>query len=990
MMPVLFSANEMAAKTGDVVFSETFDTQDDFARWTIVDKNGGRTWEFLNGAAAYMLDYQTGLPGDDWLISPEFELDAAKVYTLEYTLGFNSRIENLRVLLGSSTDTETFTTVLADYPNAHKADGGEKTVKVVIKSSGKFRIAFYSYSAANMHRIDVDNVKLVEASAADAPGNATDVSLTPGDKGSMAATLKFAAPSVTASGENLAASMSINVYRNGGEQPVKTFEEVSPGSPLTWTDLSPLHGDNTYAIVASNTHGNGEAVKASAFVGLDVPEPVSNLKARLNSERGINLAWNAPTASVNGGYVDFASLKYVIYRGDELIADDVSEPAFTDNVPVESGQVSVVYKVMPVSEGGTGEPVQSVGVTTGIPFAIPYKESFAGQAMHTPWSQDADVSEFGWELMPDDEDGEYEEVVSQDSDGGMLMADSKTADYGSQSRYISPLLDLSKATNPVLTFWFYYSRSPWYDPDMDGQINDNIRVQMSSDAGEWKDIENSTFYVNDENHSGWTKCTVSLPRQNGKFVRLALVATAESEGSAYRNLYVDNISVDESEYKNDLVLDAFEVDKKRIDIGQTATFKVTVFNRGEAAVSDYSVCIYRDDELAATLSGVSVSPAEKQTLEYSTTGTLDDAETDSHSWRAEIVFGDDELANNNTSTTLSTSVRKPDLPTVTGLSGATSAQGVALAWDKASSVSPVAHGEPQAVTDDFESYDPFAIEGFGDWTVYDGDKATTLVSPRIPLSYEHQGEPMAFQVFNNIEAGTWVEDNMDQPFEAHSGNQYMMCPSADYPAENDDWLISPRLDGRAQTISFYAHAATYDAEWMQVLCSSTDTHHDSFVKISEGDHISVYEPWKQYSFDVPEGTRYVAVRCVRRCVFLFVDDFSYNRYDGATDGLTFIGYNVYRDGKKINSKLLTDNSFVDATASSGEPHAYKVTAVYDKGESAYSEAVEVTATGIEGTESDVDREVSRYDVSGRKLGKPSRGVNIIRMSDGTVKKVVAK
>lgn len=51
------------ADSGDVVFGETFDTEEDFARWTLVDNNGGRTWEYLNGAAAYMLDYQTGLPG---------------------------------------------------------------------------------------------------------------------------------------------------------------------------------------------------------------------------------------------------------------------------------------------------------------------------------------------------------------------------------------------------------------------------------------------------------------------------------------------------------------------------------------------------------------------------------------------------------------------------------------------------------------------------------------------------------------------------------------------------------------------------------------------------------------------------------------------------------------------------------------------------------------------------------------------------------------
>lgn len=65
-----------------------------------------------------------------------------------------------------------------------------------------------------------------------------------------------------------------------------------------------------------------------------------------------------------------------------------------------------------------------------------------------------------------------------------------------------------------------------------------------------------------------------------------------------------------------------------------------------------------------------------------------------------------------------------------------------------------------------------------------------------------------------------------------------------------------------------------------MLASTTDTHHDSFAKISEGDHISVPERWARYDFTVPEGTRYVAVRCIYRKVMLFIDDFTYTPYGG--------------------------------------------------------------------------------------------------------------
>ena len=47
--------------------------------------------------------------------------------------------------------------------------------------------------------------------------------------------------------------------------------------------------------------------------------------------------------------------------------------------------------------------------------------------------------------------------------------------------------------------------------------------------------------------------------------------------------------------------------------------------------------------------------------------------------------------------------------------------------------------------------------------------------------------------------------------------------------------------------------------------------------------------------------------------------------------------------------------------------------------------------GIEGTEdADVLTEVARYDLNGRKISSPQKGINIIRQSDGTVKKVMVK
>ena len=53
--------------------------------------------------------------------------------------------------------------------------------------------------------------------------------------------------------------------------------------------------------------------------------------------------------------------------------------------------------------------------------------------------------------------------------------------------------------------------------------------------------------------------------------------------------------------------------------------------------------------------------------------------------------------------------------------------------------------------------------------------------------------------------------------------------------------------------------------------------------------------------------------------------------------------------------------------------------------------VTVGVSGVEGIEADDNAvEVARYDIHGRLLSEPARGINIIKMSDGTTRKEIIK
>ena len=154
---------------------------------------------------------------------------------------------------------------------------------------------------------------------------------------------------------------------------------------------------------------------------------------------------------------------------------------------------------------------------------------------------------------------------------------------------------------------------------------------------------------------------------------------------------------------------------------------------------------------------------------------------------------------------------------------------------------------------------------------------------------------------------------------------------------NDDWLISPELPGMEQTISFWNRSTNvnYGYDQFEVLYSTTGNTPADFVKL--GDTYSANLGWSKVEVQLPEGSKYFAIRCISyQTEAWLIDDISYTR---GTPSYTVIGYNIYRDCIKINDAVVTDNKYVDnltkALTSETDNHSYNVTAVYAEGESVF-------------------------------------------------------
>ena len=277
------------------------------------------------------------------------------------------------------------------------------------------------------------------------------------------------------------------------------------------------------------------------------------------------------------------------------------------------------------------------------------------------------------------------------------------------------------------------------------------------------------------------------------------------------------------------------------------------------------------------------------------------------------------------------------------------------------------------VTDDFESYEPWSIS-YGDWTTIDADggNAGSLTQSS---TYPHQGEKFAFlcwQPSDVFAAG--------QGLDPHSGTKalvgiYQVDDAQENFVDADNWLITPRLSGKAQTITFWVNNAVgdgYGTETFQVLTSSTNNSQESFTKLGD-DYTQGSGTWTEISVNVPEGTNYLAIRQITAAdqAFIFmIDDATYETSSAP------VAYNVYRDGALLGQA--TGLTYTDNTAEvSDATYTYQVTAVYEDGSESAPISTTIVTT-IQGLENSGVKSFDVYTLDGIQLLKGAKSLKGIK------------
>lgn len=948
-------------KPAELPYMQTFDTMDDYRTFMIYDNNKDTSrpnegiWGWYQSKQCAAYKYHTFYAGDDYLITPGMYFDKSKSYKLKFKAcsdGAPLYPERLEVVMGHGCRPADLKTVLMPPTDIIEEDFAPYEIVINIAESGNYYIGFHAVTQRGQYWLFLDDIEVSYGPSVAAPGTVTAFSARPGSEASTV-DLSFTVPTVDYAGNGLTSVTSVKILRDNGLVGTVT-DGVAPGKEMTWTDTSVPAGRHTYTAIAVNENGDGNPVETSCYAGLDIPSAPESVTHVTENGTDAVITWTPVTTGANGGSVGYESLTYMITdQNGNIIAKNIIGTTYTDtSIDTSAGQRSIYYFVHAANTAGIGAGTGSDFITYGEPYRDSFAESFAGGKfttadwimsviVPTPYHNDFYGRFWGFEHARTDRGPRPE---AQDGDNGYLIA--YTDFLNVETRMISPKINVAGLNNPVLSFWFYH----YYNPDTtNGYSNPNetMDVEIYAD-GEYKSLLSEPIKL--INGNGWYRYDLLLKDAvSDKDFQIAF----HTHNYISYDMHIDNITVHDV-LDNDLALTDFTV-PSMVSVNSTREIEVTVFNNGSLPTQDFTVELYRDGKLWKTASPSKVLAfADEETFSFSVTPDITEAGK-TYSFKALVNFGADMYPSDNESGVVQCNIPSNNLPVPGNLGGDAVNGGVALYWDDPEEPSD---GE---VTEGFEAYDPFTISNAGEWTLTDMDNSLTYTisnssSESGDYEYPNAGYQMAFQIFNPVMAG--ITSHLWVPY---LGNQMAVCFDA-VECDNNDWLISPQVKGGTK-VTFMARSvvSNYGLEKFKFCYSTTDTETTSFTPV--GDVISVpADEWTRYEFTLPDDAVYFAINCVSSDAYaLLVDEVTY--YSANPVILDFKGFNVYRDGVRINDEILEESNFTDTGIDPSLTYSYAVTAVYDKGESALSAPFAFNLSGL----SSVTGETAKVTVIGHTL-----------------------
>lgn len=982
-------------------WSSSLATQEDFDQFTVIDANNDAvdagtykkdTWSF-NGAATFF--YSDKNKGDDWLISPAFKLKAGQSYKVTANVNvFVKDKHKLEIKWGKAATAEGMTeSGLAEtvIPAFTKQD---LEATITPETDGTYYVGLHALSEAGGYNLYLNTFDIKALANPNVPAEVTDITVTPDPQAQLKATIQFKVPSTTADGKQLDALKGVKIERGG--KLIADITDVKAGQTHTYIDNTvEAAGVQTYSLAAYSDKGEGKAASVDQWVGLDTPASTARPVLANPDDDELVLTWQ-PFGAANGGVVLPDQIRYDVYsaeivNGQAFVGESVGFTTGGNNelvstIDTEEGEQQYSYQCLQGSnDAGKSKFVLSTPVVTGKPYDLPVREDFADGSINHFWAYEQDGN--GELLSP--AAGVFI-VSNSDADGNGVSLLIRTMMNDVISFYTGKV-NVSQYANPTLSFKFKGNTSSGtFIPFVEKR--DGTRTNLAEES-----LSTSTL--------AWTLKQYSLKDYaSEKWVKIGFTVS-DPDGNTEQDIYLDDINIDDLK-PVDLAA-GIDYAPEEVEKGKSDQATVKVRNYGSQTVNSYQLKVSLGDNVLLDQTvkrklapfgthtyPVDIAPA---IIELADKGTL----------KVEVTQDQDAVADNNTAET-EIVFTAPDLLPATALAVTETSSAHTLAWTAPSAT--------RTTTDSFENETAWATTGIGKWTTEDGDGGVCFgLLDNYGVTYDSEGAPFAFTVFNPSRYGGYDITSLFENVTPKSGSQSLAAfySAAEDAASGyydvidaDNWLISPQLTGKEQQVSFWANNFNesgtdpdtdedyeYDyPETFDVLYSNSDNSTASFMKIGDT-HTLEGGKWTKVDVQLPAGAKYFAIHHNSKVAYdddgyimspwLFqIDDVTYN-----TSNLKVLKYNIYRDGTLLTST--TDTRYVDTSATAGE-HVYQVTVVYEGNlESAPVNAGAPTGIGqLPANTTTGNAIVGIYTVDGKKVSQPVKGINIVKMKDGSAKKII--
>lgn len=925
--------------------------------WTVEDKNNDNyTWEDLDAGAPAYNGANATVNADDWLVSPPLHLIAGQTYALEAGAvvgGHSGTGQRMNIAYGTGDDPTTYNEIVPTTPISGTAFGTPTTIKTTFTptETGDYRIGFHAVSDRPGYII-MRPVKVEEAAeTSGTPIAISDLKLETGQNGEQMVKVSFTTPTKDIMGRDLTSITSATIYRDGSVTPIYKIDNPGIGQSIEWTDNNVAIGQHSYEVYTYVGDLKSAKAEAKIYVGSElVPGKVKNVIAYDNLNGTITLKWDPVKVGANGGYIDPTTIKYGIFEGiyETPIAEDITGTEVTiKDIPTNGTQGSKFYQIVAytdtehVGDGGFADPF-----FYGTPYDFPFHESWPyGTWEKGPWSASYNDTKKHFKISRD---------ISADDDEGSLLFTPERA--GDAATIVGPKMDLGKAKNPRISFQFY------------AYPGSKSKLQVFLDVnGQYRKLASEIDYSTLTGNVGWRTVNVdcadaAFKKENG-YGRVLIHAISDGE-----NIIVDDVNVNDAINYNVITNINTPLHAQG---GEQAEIVVHVRNIGLKDAEGFQVKLHSNNGTEIATESGTIAPGETQEYTFHYVVPFDNKEF--QVW-AESDWAADENQANNISEKKTIKVVTAPYPAINNLKASKNADKVKLEW-----TAPVV--ENCVITESFETYAPFLIDEINPWTLYDADKCRTNTFGGI--TFPGNGLPFAYTVFNCDGTTHGMDDATTQMFKerfnGHNSAQSMMSFGnvGDATSGNNDWIISPELSGKAQTISFFTKApqcdyANYGPEDFYVAYSTSGKDVNNFKKIytdNAADNIN----WKKISVNLPEGTKYFAIvhtSTVPQSSYgfepagLLIDDITYE-----SAPLQIIGYNIYR-----NNKLIANNNNVNEVTAfdtdGTDSDNYYVITLYNVGNSSPSNVASITPTAINNIslENSTEKTTSIYTTSGVRVG----------------------